>query len=100
MENTEFSAEDVAPTSGLVRQLIKRQFPVYGSRLIRSLVQGWDDTLFRLGEDFVVRLPRRALAAYLLATELRWLPAVAPRCTLPVPKIVAAGSPQPGFDWP
>ena len=58
---------------------------------------GWDNTVYRLGNDHAVRLPRRAAAAALLANELRWLPVLAPRLPLPVPEPVVAGRPAPGY---
>ncbi len=46
---------------------------------------GWDNTLWRLGDDLLIRLPRRRVAARLTRNEQRWLPALAAQLPLPVP---------------
>ena len=53
----------------------------------------------RLGDDLLVRLPRRALAADLVRHEQRWLPVLAPRLPLPVPEPVRLGAPALGYPW-
>lgn len=60
---------------------------------------GWDNEIFRLGDDLAVRLPRRSLAAPLVGHEQRWLPALAPRLALPIPAPVRTGTPGPGYPW-
>jgi aminoglycoside phosphotransferase (APT) family kinase protein len=60
---------------------------------------GWDNAVFRLGDDFAVRLPRRSAAARLIEHELRWLPLLAPRLPLPVPEPVVAGIPALDYPW-
>ena len=61
--------------------------------------EGWDNAVFRLGEEFAVRLPRRAASAPMIEHELRWLPELAPRLPLPVPTPVRTGRPGSGFPW-
>lgn len=61
--------------------------------------KGWDNALFRLGERLLVRLPRRAAAAGLIAHELRWLPELAPRLDVDVPVPVRVGHPDAHFPW-
>src|SRR5206468_662219 len=51
------------------------------------------------GHDLMVRLPRRQLAADLIATEQRWLPDLAPHLPLPIPEPVHAGKPGCGYPW-
>jgi aminoglycoside phosphotransferase (APT) family kinase protein len=54
----------------------------------------------RIGDDLVVRLPRRAVAVDLLLHEQRWLPGLAPQLPLPIPAPVRTGRPGPGYPWP
>jgi aminoglycoside phosphotransferase (APT) family kinase protein len=58
---------------------------------------GWDNQLWRLGEELAVRMPRTPRAPALLCTERRWLPTLAERLSLPVPVPVRAGKPSPQF---
>jgi aminoglycoside phosphotransferase (APT) family kinase protein len=84
----------------LVADLLKRQHPDFAEFEIRPAASGFDNTIWRLGADFVVRLPRRAVGAVLMEHELRWLPELAPRLPLQVPTPIRAGQPSSQFAWP
>jgi aminoglycoside phosphotransferase (APT) family kinase protein len=84
----------------LVSDLLRRQHPDFADYEIREASAGFDNTIWRLGDDFVVRLPRRAIGAVLMEHELRWLPELAPRLPLQVPTPIRAGQPSSQFAWP
>jgi aminoglycoside phosphotransferase (APT) family kinase protein len=63
------------------------------------LANGWDNMVCTVGADLLARLPRRALAAELVAHEQRWLPVLAPRLPLPIPAPVRVGRPAGRFPW-
>lgn len=86
--------------SDLVHALLTAQHPDLADRPLSPLANGWDNVLLRLGDDLVVRLPRRAAAADLVRHEQRWLPHLAPRLPLPVPSPVRTGQPSDHFPWP
>jgi aminoglycoside phosphotransferase (APT) family kinase protein len=44
---------------------------------MRFVAEGWDNSVWRVGEGLAARIPRRPLAAPLLVTEARWLDEVA-----------------------
>jgi aminoglycoside phosphotransferase (APT) family kinase protein len=92
-------AAEVDVSADLVRELLTAQQPDLAHLPVRVLANGWDNLLCRLGNDLVVRLPRREQAAKLVAHELRWLPVLAPRLPLPVPAPVRVGEPGPGYPW-
>lgn len=83
----------------LVRALLEEQHGDLAQLALNDLGDGWDNHLFRLGDDFVVRLPRRAVAAPLIEHEQRWLPELVPRLPLPVPVPLRVGRPGCGFPW-
>src|SRR3954454_9287975 len=65
--------------------------------------EGWDCSVWRLGEEWAVRLPRRALAAPLVLHEQRVLPAIADRIAptgIRVPAPLLHGRPAAGYPWP
>jgi aminoglycoside phosphotransferase (APT) family kinase protein len=64
----------------LVRTLLEEQHPDLAGLPLAHAGEGWDNRMFRLGEDLVVRLPRRAVSALLIEHEQRWLPLLACRC--------------------
>jgi len=90
---------EVDLSADLVRGLLAAQQPDLAHLPVRVLANGWDNLLCRLGEELVVRLPRRAQAATLIAHEQRWLPVLAPRLPLPVPAPVRVGEPGAGYPW-
>ncbi|MEZ3161507.1 aminoglycoside phosphotransferase family protein [Microbacterium sp. BWT-B31] len=89
----------------LVRSLLVRQAPrlVAPDRALRLAAEGWDNAVWRLGDDLAVRLPRRELAIPLIRHEQRILPVleslIAPT-GVHVPAPVFAGEPDAGFPRP
>jgi aminoglycoside phosphotransferase (APT) family kinase protein len=92
-------AAEVDIDEALVRALLADQHPDLAALPLDLVANGWDNVLFRLGDDLVVRLPRRELAVPLVEHELRWLPQFAPRLPLPIPAPVRAGEPGPRYPW-
>lgn len=86
-------------TEALVRALLQEQHPDLAGLALTPVAEGWDNSMWRLGEDRAARLPRRALAARLVRHEQRWLPVLAPRLPVAVPVPVRAGVPGRGFPW-
>ena len=93
-------AAEVHVDVDLVRALLERQHPDLASEPLVPAGEGWDNVIFRAGEAFAVRLPRRAAAVPLLLKEQRWLPVLAPALGIETPVAVAAGSPSAEFPWP
>ncbi|MGI8793873.1 MAG: aminoglycoside phosphotransferase family protein [Acidimicrobiales bacterium] len=85
-------AADVRIDIRLVQDLLAEQHPDLVGLAISPLATGWDNVSFRLGDRFVVRLPRRAESAAVIAHEQRWLPMLAPRLPLPVPVPIRIGT--------
>jgi aminoglycoside phosphotransferase (APT) family kinase protein len=81
----------------LVRFLLHEQHPDLAGLELREVPGGWDNKMWRLGEEFAVRLPRTPRASSLLRYEQLWLPALAPRLPLPIPTPVRVGEPSVGF---
>jgi aminoglycoside phosphotransferase (APT) family kinase protein len=92
-------AGEVIADVALVRRLLAAQFPRWGE-LPLSAVQsaGTDNTIFRLGSDMCVRLPRIAYAEQQIDKEYACLPRLAP-LPLAIPEPLALGASQEGFPW-
>jgi aminoglycoside phosphotransferase (APT) family kinase protein len=91
---------DVRIDVPLVRRLVAAQFPQWASLAIEPVESaGWDNTIFRLGSDLAVRLPRRHVSAEHVREEHRWLPVLAPQLPLPVPVPLGQGVPGAGYPW-
>lgn len=91
---------DVDVDADLVMRLVAAQHPSFAGP-VELVANGWDNAIFRLGRQWAVRVPRRALADRLARSEQRWLPVVAGSLPdgvrAPVP--VAAGAPGLGYPY-
>lgn len=88
----------------LVERLVAEQCPHLAGP-VTVFAQGWDNTVFTLGVDYLVRMPCRGIGASLIAAEQQALPRVAEALEragvtdrLPVP--VHVGMPSGGYPWP
>ncbi|MEU6376544.1 aminoglycoside phosphotransferase, partial [Streptomyces sp. NPDC046909] len=73
-------------TADLIRDLLRDQHPDLADHPVRLGARGWDNQLWRLGDDLAVRLPWATQDAdTLLRKEHTWLPALAPHLPLPIP---------------
>jgi aminoglycoside phosphotransferase (APT) family kinase protein len=93
-------ADEVDTDASLARRLLEAQFPQWAGLPIQPVPSGGtDNTLYRLGDRMVVRLPRHERTAGTLAQEHRWLPKLAPLLPLAVPTPLARGMPMQGYPW-
>jgi aminoglycoside phosphotransferase (APT) family kinase protein len=90
--------DEVKFEQGLVRALLRDQHPDLADLELRNVDGGWDNQLWRLGEQLAVRLPRTERAPALLDTEQTWLPRLAERLPLPTPTPVRIGTPSSLFE--
>ena len=86
-----------------VRALLRHDAPELSDLPLTRVSDGWDNTMWRLGTDLAVRIPRRELAVALISHEQRALPGLGKRLAAlgirtPVP--VVAGRPSGAFPWP
>ncbi|MFE2558979.1 aminoglycoside phosphotransferase family protein [Streptomyces sp. NPDC059352] len=82
----------------LVARLVAAQFPDWAGLPVREVESaGTDNVMFRLGDDFAVRLPKADWAAGQTAKEQRWLPHLAPHLPLPIPVPLGLGVPGEDF---
>lgn len=84
----------------IVRRLIANQFPQWADLPVTKVrSNGTDNAIYRLGNDMVVRLPRRVGAAETVDTEIQWLPRLAPLLPLAIPVPLGRGVPDQGFPY-
>jgi aminoglycoside phosphotransferase (APT) family kinase protein len=92
--DAEFHVDD-----SLVLRLLQTEHPDLADLPLRHLDSGWDNVLFRLGDEFVVRVPRREIAAKLMRNEQAWLPGLSPRLPVPISEPVRMGHPTAFYPW-
>ncbi|MEU4506001.1 aminoglycoside phosphotransferase family protein [Streptomyces sp. NPDC024089] len=92
---------EIEITAELVRDLLRDQHPDLADQPLKLGARGWDNQLWRLGDDLAVRLPWATQSAdELLRKEHAWLPALAPDLPLPVPVPQRLGEPSERFPRP
>jgi len=82
-----------------VRALLRLQHPDLAGLSLVALKTGGGSRLWRLGDEYAVRLPRSLDAADRLCRQDRWLPLLAPGLPLAVPEPVRIGAPSVLFRW-
>ncbi|BAZ09426.1 putative phosphotransferase enzyme family [Calothrix sp. NIES-4071] len=83
----------------LVKSLLQKQHSDLAHLPINLVDAGFDNAIFRLGEKFSIRLPRRQVAATLIENEQTWLPQLASHLPIPVPNIYRIGQPGNNYPW-
>ncbi len=79
--------------------LLAQQHPDLAYLSVAVLDAGFDNFMFRLGDSYCLRFPRRSAAAALVLHEQQWLPALAPHLPLPVPTPLRVGVPGQSYPW-
>lgn len=83
----------------LVRRLLQDQHAELTSLPIDYLAEGWDNTMYRLGKDLLIRLPRRELGATTTMNEQKWLASISTNLSIPVPLPKYLGLPTSYYPW-
>ncbi len=85
---------------GLVHRLLAAQFPQWaGLPLRRVEPSGTVNAIFRLGDEYSVRLARREGPTAPGGREFVWLPKLAPLVPLVTPVPIAEGQPTAEYPW-
>lgn len=99
MSGNPMPAAEVSVSAHLVRRLLADQHPDLARLPVRFLANGWDNAMFRVGDELAARLPRRELSAQILLHEQQWLPLLAGGLPLPIPYPERTGAPAHGYPW-
>jgi aminoglycoside phosphotransferase (APT) family kinase protein len=84
----------------LVQALLAEQHPDLAGLSVTEVAFGWDNAIFRLGDDLLAQLPRREIVAPQTRNLQRWLPVLAPTLPLPISVPVRVGEPGCGYPFP
>ena len=91
---------DVVVSPALAASLIDAQLPALAPVRLALLGQGWDNTAYLANDELVFRFPRRRIAYPLLEAEIRLLPRLAPRLSIPIPHPTFIGRMHDPHPWP
>jgi aminoglycoside phosphotransferase (APT) family kinase protein len=96
----ETPAAEIIIDEQLVRSLLKEQHPDLAQLDLKYMAEGWDNKIYKLGQDFLIRLPRRQQALPYIIREQEWLPKLAPNLPIPIPSPLRFGQAQGEYPWP
>ncbi|MCX4744990.1 aminoglycoside phosphotransferase family protein [Kitasatospora sp. NBC_01287] len=88
---------EIQVDEALVRTLLREQRPHWADLPISPAGAGTDNTMYRLGEHLLVRLPRTPDNAQAVRKEQTWLPRLAPHLPCRIPEPVHSGTPSAAF---
>jgi aminoglycoside phosphotransferase (APT) family kinase protein len=90
---------EIEINENLVKRLVASQFPEFSNLEIELLDAGWDNENYRLGSEFIIRMPRRVAASRLILNEITWLPKLKDKLPLNIPAPVRVGVPDKNYPW-
>lgn len=92
-------AAEIDVSDTLVRSLLAAQHPDLVRLPLTLVANGWDNVIFRLGDDLTARMPRRRMAADLVLNEHRCLGMLAERLPIAIPTPLRLGVPSASYPW-
>ena len=96
MHDNEFNIDEA-----LVTNLLKQQFPELTDLHIAQVKHyGTDNAIFRLGDEYAIRLPRVEYAVEQIDKEQIWLPRFVPHLPLTIPAPIKLGNSSEEFPHP
>ncbi len=90
---------DVEINEQVVRDLLHEQHRDLADLELRFLASGWDNDMWRLGSELVVRLPLHREADVLIGHEIDWVAVASSSVTTLVPQLVRVGEPSRPFSY-
>ncbi|SFB08244.1 MULTISPECIES: phosphotransferase [unclassified Bacillus (in: firmicutes)] len=79
--------------------LILSQFPQLSPITIKLIGKGFDNTVFKVNNQYVFRFPRREVGHELLEIENMLLPAIVATASMAIPKPIFFGHPSENYPW-
>ncbi|MFC9525912.1 aminoglycoside phosphotransferase family protein [Bacillus cereus] len=93
-------ADELKIEERLVRRLLVDQFPRWAELPLRKVEPvGTVNAVFRLGDEYSIRLARREGPTTPGGREFLWLPKIAPLVPLEIPVPIAQGRPNNEYPW-
>ncbi|MCL7379384.1 aminoglycoside phosphotransferase family protein [Streptomyces sp. 35G-GA-8] len=88
---------EIRVDEAVVRSLLREQRPEWAALPVSLAGAGTDNTMYRLGDQLLIRLPRTPDNAEAVRKEQTWLPRLAPYLSCRIPEPVYAGTPSSAF---
>lgn len=85
----------------LIKNLLYSQHQDLAHLPLEFMGAGWDNEMYRLGDDYIIRIPRRQIAVELIENEQKWLNSISKRIdsNIQIPEHIRIGQPEHGYPW-
>jgi len=83
----------------IIRQLLKEQISEFRPLELKPLGLGWDNVMYKLGDDKIIRLPRTKVSDELIQIETKWLNHLASHLPITIPTTLFAGKPNAEYPF-
>jgi aminoglycoside phosphotransferase (APT) family kinase protein len=90
---------EITINAQIVKELVREQFPDLSNLEVRFVDSGWDNENYKLGDQYLVRIPKRAIAAKLIEHEIYCLKQLDDHLPLKIPTPVRIGQPNTYIPW-
>jgi len=90
---------EITITDQLVRKLINSQIHELDNLPLKYMDAGWDNVMYQLGDDYLIRLPRRELGAKCMSNEQVYLDYLPDELPIEIPRVIYAGNPEGDYPW-
>jgi len=84
----------------LAKEIVKIQFPKIKINVIKKIGEGFDNTVFCLNDEIILRFPRREIVVEILNVERKLLPIIFNHFELKTTVPILDGKPSELFPWP
>jgi aminoglycoside phosphotransferase (APT) family kinase protein len=92
MSLNKMHADEIDISFDLIKDLLFKQFPKWSHLPLKLMrPEGTDNAMYRLGNDKLIRLPRKESSSFSIEKELTWLPKLGVHLPLSIPNIIAKG---------
>lgn len=83
----------------LLKNLISSQFPELSELELSFVDEGWDNVNYKLGSQYLIRLPRRQVGAELIKNEIKFLKRLGPKLPIAIPVPQFIGNADKEYPW-
>jgi aminoglycoside phosphotransferase (APT) family kinase protein len=95
-----YPRNEIAVDETLVRRLLDTQFPEASALPVGTRFEGRDCVVWRLGDQWAMRMPQHPQAAAKQETEISWMAHIGAGWPFAAPVPVRVGRPSVDFPWP
>ena len=92
--------DEIGLTISDLAELIRIQFPQWANLPIKNIKSfGTVNTIYKLGENYCIRVPKIFSGVQQIEKEEKWLPFFRTKLPIKIPKLIETGSGNQNYPW-